>query len=116
MVIVARHHCDVQTPPPDGPPAAPTAAGPWLPRVGVGTDVHRLVPGVPMFLAAFAYWGVGMSLGAGLGLGLGWGPRGMWIGLIAGLTVAAVLLGARFLRSSRRVVVPALPPPDAVDA
>jgi MATE family multidrug resistance protein len=56
---------------------------------------------VPMFLAAFAYWGIGMPLGAGLGLGLGWGTRGMWIGLIAGLTVAAVLMGARFLRSSR---------------
>jgi len=58
---------------------------------------------VPMFLAAAAYWGVGMALGAALGLGLGWGPKGMWIGLIAGLTVAAVLLGTRFLRSSRRV-------------
>ena len=57
---------------------------------------------VPMFLAAFAYWGVGMPLGAGLGLGLGWGPRGMWLGLIAGLLVAAVLLARRFLRSSRR--------------
>ncbi len=56
---------------------------------------------MPMLLAACAYWGVGMSLGAGLGLGLGWGPIGMWIGLIAGLTVAAVLLGGRFLRSSR---------------
>jgi MATE family multidrug resistance protein len=56
---------------------------------------------VPMLLAACAYWGVGMPLGAGLGLGLGWGPRGMWIGLIAGLVVASILLGARFLRSSR---------------
>jgi multidrug resistance protein, MATE family len=56
---------------------------------------------VPMFLAAFAYWGVGVTLGAGLGLGLGWGTRGMWIGLIAGLTVAAILMGVRFLRSSR---------------
>ena len=55
---------------------------------------------VPMFLAMFAYWGVGMPVGAGLGLGLGWGPTGMWIGLIAGLSVAAVLLGARFLRAS----------------
>jgi MATE family multidrug resistance protein len=43
-----------------------------------------------------------MPLGAGLGLGLGWGPKGMWIGLIAGLGVAAVLLGWRFLRSSTR--------------
>jgi MATE family multidrug resistance protein len=57
----------------------------------------------PMLLAAFAYWGVGMPLGAGLGLGLGWGPQGMWIGLIVGLSVAALLLSARFLRSSRRV-------------
>lgn len=57
---------------------------------------------VPMFIAAFAYWGVGMPLGAGLGLGLGWGPKGMWLGLIAGLVVAAVLMARRFLRSSRR--------------
>ena len=60
---------------------------------------------VPMLLAVFAYWGVGMPLGAGLGLGWGGfspalGPKGMWIGLIAGLSVAAVLLGLRFLRSS----------------
>ncbi|MBA3486527.1 MAG: MATE family efflux transporter [Lysobacter sp.] len=60
---------------------------------------------VPMLLAAFAYWGIGMPLGAVLGLGVGGlspalGPRGMWMGLIAGLTVAAVLLGIRFLRSS----------------
>lgn len=60
---------------------------------------------VPMLLAALAYWGIGMPLGAGLGLGLGGvmpalGPRGMWIGLIAGLSVAAWLLSRRFLRSS----------------
>ena len=48
---------------------------------------------------------VGMPLGAGLGLYLGWGPRGMWIGLIAGLTVAALLLCRRFLHSSRRVPI-----------
>ena len=57
----------------------------------------------PMLLAAFAYWGVGMPLGAGLGLGLGWGPQGMWIGLIVGLTTAAILLSRRFLRSSRSI-------------
>ena len=61
---------------------------------------------VPMLLALFAYWGVGMPLGATLGLGLGgvvpaMGPRGMWIGLIAGLSIAAVLLGWRFMRSSQ---------------
>jgi MATE family multidrug resistance protein len=65
---------------------------------------------VPMFLAALAYWGIGMPLGAGLGLGLGGftpalGPRGMWIGLIAGLSVAALLLCRRFLRSSGRIPI-----------
>ncbi|MDB6163403.1 MAG: multidrug transporter MatE [Xanthomonadaceae bacterium] len=66
---------------------------------------------VPMFLAAFAYWGIGMPLGAALGLG--WpgviragGPRGMWVGLIAGLSVAAVLLCTRFVASSRRMAIP----------
>ena len=28
--------------------------------------------------------------GAGLGLALGWGPRGMWVGLIAGLTAVGI--------------------------
>lgn len=58
---------------------------------------------VPMLLAAVSYWGIGMPLGAGLGLYLGWGPQGMWTGLIGGLSVAALLLGGRFLRSSRRL-------------
>lgn len=65
---------------------------------------------VPMVLAALAYWGVGIPLGTGLGLGLGWGPQGMWIGLIAGLAAAALLLGTRFLRSSGRLPETPLPP------
>ena len=62
---------------------------------------------VPMWLAAFSYWGLGMPLGAGLGLWLGWGPQGMWLGLILGLTAAAVLMAARFQRSSLRLLSPA---------
>ena len=65
----------------------------------------------PMLLAMFAYWGIGMPVGAGLGLWLGWGPRGMWLGLTAGLAVAAVLLARRFLRSSARIAMPATPAP-----
>lgn len=61
---------------------------------------------VPMLLAAVSYWAVGMALGAWLGLGLGWGPRGMWMGLIAGLSAAAVLLGGRFLWRSGRIGPP----------
>lgn len=68
---------------------------------------------MPMLLAALAYWGVGMPLGAGLGLVLGWGPQGMWLGLIGGLSMAAVLLALRLYRSTRdaslRLRLPEMP-------
>lgn len=64
---------------------------------------------MPMILAAIAYWVVGIPLGASLSLHFGQGPRGMWTGLIVGLTVAAVLLGSRFLRSSRTLPLVARP-------
>lgn len=56
---------------------------------------------IPMLLAAFSYWAVGMSLGAFLAFGLGWGARGIWLGLVAGLSVAALLLGLRLRRQLR---------------
>lgn len=56
---------------------------------------------IPMLYAVLAYWLVGMSTGTWLTFARGWGPAGMWCGLIAGLTAAAVLLGGRFLRASR---------------
>lgn len=55
---------------------------------------------VPMMIAVFSYWGVGMPLGAWLGLGHGWGPQGMWVGLITALSIATILMGWRFHRSS----------------
>ncbi len=55
---------------------------------------------VPMLVTAFAYWVAGMPVGWFLAFPQGLGPRGMWMGLIAGLTAAAVLLSARFLRLS----------------
>ena len=63
---------------------------------------------VPMMIAVFAYWGIGMPLGAWLGLGLGWGPQGMWVGLITALSIAMVLMGWRF-HSSPRMPVGAAP-------
>lgn len=65
---------------------------------------------VPMLLAVLAYWCIGIPVGVALGLGWGgfvpaMGPRGMWLGLTAGLSVAAVLLARRFLRSSLRVPI-----------
>jgi len=56
---------------------------------------------VPMLFTMLAYWGIGMPLGYFLGFREGMGAVGMWIGLIAGLTAAAVLLLARFARQVR---------------
>lgn len=56
---------------------------------------------IPMLYSVLAYWMIGMTLGWWLTFPQGWGPAGMWTGIIAGLSVAAVLLGGRFLRISR---------------
>ena len=56
---------------------------------------------VPMVITSFAYWGVGMPVGWWLAFPRGMGAQGMWVGLIAGLGVAAVLLLLRFRRLSR---------------
>lgn len=57
---------------------------------------------IPMFITTFAYWGVGMPVGWWLAFPHGLGARGMWFGLIAGLTVAAALLSRRFWKLARR--------------
>jgi MATE family multidrug resistance protein len=58
---------------------------------------------VPMLVTLFAYWLVGLPLGWVLAFRAGLGARGMWIGMIGGLTVAGALLAARFVRASGRV-------------
>src|SRR6056297_405449 len=55
----------------------------------------------PMLYSVFSYWAIGLSTGYWLTFERGWGAAGMWVGLIAGLTVAAILLGGRFVRLSR---------------
>ena len=59
-------------------------------------------PGIPMIITTLAYWGIGMPVGRWLAFRFGLGARGMWIGLIAGLSVAAVLLFSRFATLARR--------------
>ncbi|HEX5353009.1 MAG TPA: MATE family efflux transporter [Rhodanobacteraceae bacterium] len=56
---------------------------------------------MPMLITTFAYWMVGMPIGAWLAFGAGHGVRGMWVGLIAGLTAAAALLMARWTMQTR---------------
>ena len=62
---------------------------------------------VPMLITLIAYWGFGMPIGWWLAFHHDMGARGMWIGLIAGLSAAAVLLTTRFWRMSGRIAASA---------
>ncbi len=59
---------------------------------------------VPMLLCVFSYWGVGFPLAYGLGVAQQRGPVYVWVGLIAGLTVCALLLCVRYAWLSGRAV------------
>jgi len=72
----------------------------------------RIIMGVTLV----SYWVVGIGLGNLLGRGItGWfdglGVYGYWIGLIAGLSVAAALLGRRLLHITRNPPAKAGPRP-----
>ena len=55
----------------------------------------------PVLVTFAAYWLVGLPLAWALGIAQALGPQGLWVGLVAGLTLAAVLLSLRFWRISR---------------
>jgi MATE family multidrug resistance protein len=55
----------------------------------------------PVLYMIVAFWIVGMTLGYHLTFDRAMGPAGMWIGMIAGLSVAAVLMLRRFHHTSR---------------
>ena len=68
---------------------------------------------VPMLITVVAYWLVGLPLGAVLGFRFGLDARGMWMGLIAGLTAAAILLALRYRAMSARLPAVLAAPPAA---
>lgn len=57
---------------------------------------------VPMIIQTFSYWGVGLPIGCYLGLYLNWGAKGFWVGLICGLTSAAIMLSFRLYHMFKR--------------
>ncbi len=51
---------------------------------------------IPTVITFISYWAIGFPISYYLGLKTDYGSFGIWIGLIAGLTVAAILLFLRF--------------------
>jgi MATE family multidrug resistance protein len=56
---------------------------------------------MPMVFNFISYWLIGFSVGYYLSFTLELGPQGLWIGLIAGLSMAAILHNTRFYRLTK---------------
>jgi len=59
---------------------------------------------MPVLITIISFWIIGMTLGYNLTFSGEMGPSGMWIGMIAGLTVAAGLMLLRFQLTSNRLI------------
>lgn len=57
---------------------------------------------VPTLVTFFAYWGLGLPLGYFLAFELGFAEKGIWIGLLIGLTLTAGMLLYRFDQLSKK--------------
>jgi MATE family multidrug resistance protein len=57
---------------------------------------------VPTVVTFLAYWGLGLPLGYFLAFTMGFAEKGIWIGLLIGLTITAGLLLYRFDQLSKR--------------
>ncbi|WP_035332995.1 MATE family efflux transporter [Dyadobacter crusticola] len=82
----------------------------------IGAGLLRGIKDVktPTLLIGIAYWVIGIPVGYLLAFHFNMGAPGMWLGLIAGLTVASGFLITRFLKMGRRNV--ALPPASRAQA
>lgn len=59
----------------------------------------------PMILAGIGYWLIGFPVAWVLAFPLKVGPLGIWWGLAIGLAVAALVLSARFLKQTKKLMV-----------
>ncbi len=57
---------------------------------------------VPMLLAGFGYWVVGLGVGSLFAFTLDWQGLGIWVGLAAGVAIVAVMLLLRWHKLSSR--------------
>jgi MATE family multidrug resistance protein len=58
---------------------------------------------IPTVFIFVAYWIIGLPLGYWLGFQMGFGPNGIWIGLLIGLTLTAIAMLIRFLHLSKKL-------------
>ncbi|WP_456458856.1 MATE family efflux transporter [Reichenbachiella sp.] len=73
----------------------------------VGLGVLRGIADVkvPTYVTLFAYWFMAIPLGYLFGIYLGWGAKGIWVALLIGLTLAAILHLTRFHMLSKRYIL-----------
>ena len=64
---------------------------------------------IPTLITFIAYWLVGFPLSFYLGMYTEYASSGIWMGLLAGLTTAAILLFIRFNYLSKRMIREAIP-------
>ena len=61
---------------------------------------------VPMIMATISYWVIGLPASYGLAFTLGLGAPGLWLGLVVGLSFAAILMMWRFWMRSVKITQP----------
>ncbi|SMD32850.1 multidrug resistance protein, MATE family [Reichenbachiella faecimaris] len=73
----------------------------------VGLGVLRGIADVkvPTFVTLFAYWFMAIPLGYVFGIYLDWGAIGIWVALLIGLTLAAIMHLTRFHVLSNRYIL-----------
>ncbi|MBO0939554.1 MATE family efflux transporter [Fibrella sp. HMF5335] len=71
--------------------------------VGIGTLRGLSDVNVPTLITLFSYWLVALPTSYLLGFTFGYDAVGVWLGLLVGLSVAAVLLTVRFFQLAERV-------------
>jgi MATE family multidrug resistance protein len=59
---------------------------------------------IPMYMTFVSYWVIGFPISIYLGLYTSFGASGIWIGLLAGLTTASVLLFIRFNYLTKKLI------------
>ncbi len=61
---------------------------------------------IPSLLIFVAYWIIGLPLGYWIGFTLGYGPNGIWVGLLIGLTITATAMFIRFRNLTKKLSQP----------